>query len=148
MGKKLIIKGADFSINGIESDKNVTPSNYWAKGYSTATKVISTSGAAQFAIFKVAVSIGKTYRIYACASHYQNIWEISAEAAENFSIDITPAVPIGSFPDPTEGIVTYKDVTISKNPYLIFTSKVCSDKTKLDVEDLLPLVKVYEFVEN
>lgn len=146
MGKKLIIKGADFSINGIESDKNVTPSNYWVKGYSLASR-ITTSGAEPYAIFKVAVSIGKTYRIYACANHNQHMWEISAEAAENFSTDITPAVNI-TFPDPTEGIVTYKDVTISKNPYLIFASKVCSDRTKLDVEDLLPLVKVYEFVEN
>lgn len=147
MGKSLIILGADFSVNGMKGDTDVTPSDYWVRGYNCASKAISTSGASTYAIFKVPVQVGKIYRIYVNGGHYQNIWGITAEKAEaEFTAELTPDISYGTFPDPAvSGGVTYKDVTIDTYPYMIFSARVTSQGS--ETEDLKADVKVIELVE-
>lgn len=146
MGKSLIILGADFSANGIKGDTDVTPSDYWVRGYNCGVHGITSSGTSNVAIFKVPVQVGKTYRIYANATTNQYIWGITAEKAEaEFTADLVYDIKYGYFPNPAvSGGVTYKDVTINTYPYMIFSAKVASSAT---AEDLKANVKVIEIIE-
>lgn len=144
MGKKLIIKGADFSANGILGNRIITPVNYARKGVIlSSSSVVTGWDYRPFAVYLMQVTVGKKYTIKGYGSTSTMAWGLTAEhAADGITDELTPDKNYYGFP--TQSIALSELTITATEEYLAFTVKISTDVTHDDLQQYVEVIEVNE----
>ena len=144
MGKKLIIKGADFSANGILGNRIVTPSTYARKGaVLSSSSVVTGWDYRPFAVYLMPVTVGKQYKVKGYGNTTTMAWGLTAgHAADGITDGLTPDRNYWGFPSQTTSL---QEMTIDAvYEYLAFTVKISTDVTHDDLQQYVEVIEINE----